>query len=104
MTSGKPRLPANRDRMRDLMRDVMIRNTRSLVDVHLPPAHATTLRLEPVAEEAGLLSGTDAASQQEHRQGSTAAASGVYVICSPPRVHMLPLLRPPSSAYGGRTA
>ena len=30
MMSGKPRLPANRERMRDLMRDVMIRNTQVL--------------------------------------------------------------------------
>src|SRR5262245_55663682 len=46
MTSGKPRTPANKDKMRDLMRDVMIRNTRSLVDVKLPPRHATTLRVD----------------------------------------------------------
>jgi hypothetical protein len=51
MTSGKPRTPANKEKMRDLMRDVMIRNTRSLVDVKLPPRHATTLRLEPSEEE-----------------------------------------------------
>jgi superfamily II DNA or RNA helicase len=51
MTSGKPRTPANKDRMRDLMRDAMIRNTRSLVDVKLPPRHATTLRLDPSEEE-----------------------------------------------------
>lgn len=51
MTSGKPRTPANKETMRDLMRDVMIRNTRSLVDVKLPPRHATTLRLEPSEEE-----------------------------------------------------
>ncbi len=51
MTPGKPRIPANRDRMRDLMRDVMIRNTRALVDVRLPPRHATTLRLEAEPEE-----------------------------------------------------
>jgi superfamily II DNA or RNA helicase len=51
MTSGKPRVPANKDRMRDLMRDVMIRNTRSLVDVKLPPRHAATLRLDPTEEE-----------------------------------------------------
>jgi SNF2 family DNA or RNA helicase len=51
MTSGKPRTPANKDRMRDLMRDVMIRNTRSLVDVKLPPRHATTLRVEPSDDE-----------------------------------------------------
>ncbi len=51
MTSGKPRIPANKEKMRDLMRDVMIRNTRSLVDVKLPPRHAATLRLEATAEE-----------------------------------------------------
>jgi superfamily II DNA or RNA helicase len=70
ITSGKPRLPANRDRMRDLMRDVMIRNTRSLVDVHLPPRHATTLRLEPMAEEAACYQELTRLVQQEHRQGS----------------------------------
>ena len=51
MTRGKPRVPANRARMRALMSDVMIRNTRSLVDVRLPPRHATTLRVEPTCEE-----------------------------------------------------
>jgi superfamily II DNA or RNA helicase len=51
MTHGKPRVPANKETMRDLMRDVMIRNTRSLVDVKLPPRHATTLRLDPTEEE-----------------------------------------------------
>lgn len=53
MTQGRPRVPANRERMRDLMRDVMIRNTRSLVDVRLPSRHAVTVRLDPEAEEAG---------------------------------------------------
>ncbi len=52
MTQGRPRVPANRERMRDLMRDVMIRNTRSLVDVRLPLRHAVTVRLDPEAEEA----------------------------------------------------
>ena len=46
MTPGKPRVPANRERLRDLMREVMIRNTRSLVDVSLPPRHAVTMRLQ----------------------------------------------------------
>ena len=52
MMNGKPRVPANRDRLRDLMREVMIRNTRSLVDVHLPPRHALTIRLDAEPEEA----------------------------------------------------
>jgi superfamily II DNA or RNA helicase len=51
MTPGKARIPVNRERLRDLMRDVMIRNTRALVDVRLPPRHALTLCLTPAAEE-----------------------------------------------------
>jgi len=51
ITPGKPRLPANRERMCELMRDVMIRNTRALVDVRLPSRHAVTLRLEATGEE-----------------------------------------------------
>jgi superfamily II DNA or RNA helicase len=52
MTPGKPRQPANRDRLRALMRDVMIRNTRALVDLRLPPRHAATVRLDASSEEA----------------------------------------------------
>jgi SNF2 family DNA or RNA helicase len=47
MTKGKPRTPKNRDHLRSLMRDVMIRNTRALVDVRLPPRCASTLRPTP---------------------------------------------------------
>src|SRR3989441_8596009 len=71
MMSGKPRLPANRERLRDLMRDVMIRNTRALVDVHLPPRHATTLRLEPTEEEAACYQELSRLVQEAHRHGST---------------------------------
>lgn len=52
-TPGNPRLPANRERLRELMRDVMIRNTRALVDVRLPPRRAATVLAEPSAEELG---------------------------------------------------
>jgi superfamily II DNA or RNA helicase len=52
MTPGKPRVPANQGRMRDLMRDVMVRNTRALVDVRLPRRHASKLQLDAGAEEA----------------------------------------------------
>nr|MBS0019194.1 DEAD/DEAH box helicase [Gammaproteobacteria bacterium] len=51
MTPGKPRLPINRERMRDLMRDVMIRNTRALVDVRLPARHSVTVRVPPGNDE-----------------------------------------------------
>jgi SNF2 family DNA or RNA helicase len=52
MKRHQPRVPANRERMRELMRDVMIRNTRSLVDVHLPPRHAVTQKVTPQPAEA----------------------------------------------------
>jgi superfamily II DNA or RNA helicase len=67
MTAGKPRMPANRDRMRDLMRDVMIRNTRSLVDVRLPLRHAMTIRLDPNQEETACYSELSALVQQSYQ-------------------------------------
>jgi superfamily II DNA or RNA helicase len=52
MVPGKPREPANRDRLRDLMRGAMVRNTRALAAVRLPRRHASTIRAVPDAEEA----------------------------------------------------
>jgi SNF2 family DNA or RNA helicase len=52
MTPGKPREPANRDRLRGLMRGVMIRNTRALAALRLPRRHAATIRAVPDAAEA----------------------------------------------------
>lgn len=51
VATGNSRMPANREQLQDVMRDAMIRNTRSLVDVHLPPRQATTIRVEPSPEE-----------------------------------------------------
>ncbi|MDI6776738.1 MAG: SNF2-related protein [Syntrophales bacterium] len=44
---GNLRAPSNPDKLRALLRDVMIRNTRSLVDVKLPKRFATTFYVEP---------------------------------------------------------
>ena len=52
MTPGKPREPANPDSLRQLMRGAMIRNTRAIVALKLPRRHASTIRVEPAAEEA----------------------------------------------------
>ncbi len=51
MTAGKPRQPANPDRLRTLMRDAMIRNTRAVVALRLPRRQAATLRVDGVPEE-----------------------------------------------------
>jgi superfamily II DNA or RNA helicase len=52
MLPGKPREPVNRDRLRDLMRGVMVRNTRALAALRLPRRHAATIRAVPDAAEA----------------------------------------------------
>ena len=49
---GNPRLPINRDKLRELLREVMIRNTRSLVDIKLPKRYAATIVVPPSEEEA----------------------------------------------------
>ena len=67
VTAGKPRVPANRDRMRDLMRDVMIRNTRSQVDVRLPARTAVTLQLDPSVEEASCYQELSRLIQEVHK-------------------------------------
>lgn len=71
MASGKPRTPANKEKMRDLMRDVMIRNTRSLVDVKLPPRHATTLRVDPSEEERACYLELTGLVAEAHRKATT---------------------------------
>ena len=52
MVPGKPREPANRERLRDLMRSVMVRNTRALAALRLPRRQASTLRAVPDSAEA----------------------------------------------------
>lgn len=52
MTPGKPREPANRDRLRDLMRGVMVRNTRALAALHMPRRHAASIRVTAGPAEA----------------------------------------------------
>lgn len=47
MDRGDPRMPANKERLRELLWDVMIRNTRSAIDLKLPKRFAATLRLAP---------------------------------------------------------
>jgi superfamily II DNA or RNA helicase len=52
MVPGKPREPANRERLRDLMRGVMVRNTRALAALRMPRRQASTLRAIPDTAEA----------------------------------------------------
>ncbi len=51
---GNPRDPLNRERLRSLLGEVMIRNTRSLVQMDLPPRYAQTIVARPEGLEADL--------------------------------------------------
>src|SRR5205085_4219144 len=52
ITPGKPRQPANSERLRVLMRGAMIRNTRAVVALKLPRRYATTIKVDGGADEA----------------------------------------------------
>jgi SNF2 family DNA or RNA helicase len=60
MTRGSPRDPKNREKLRGLLGEVMIRNTRSLVNINLPPRYAQTFRIIPGEEEGVLYRDVDA--------------------------------------------
>ena len=51
---GNPRDPRNRERLRSLLGEVMVRNTRSLVQIELPPRYAQTLTVTPSQPESEL--------------------------------------------------
>jgi SNF2 family DNA or RNA helicase len=51
MTPGKPREPANAERLRELMRGAMIRNTRAVVALKLPRRHAVTIKVDGQPDE-----------------------------------------------------
>ena len=54
VTRGNPRDPRNRRVLRDLLSQVMVRNTRSLVNIQLPRRYAQTFALEAGPEESQL--------------------------------------------------
>jgi len=51
MTAGKSRQPANPERLRELMRGVMVRNTRAVVALKLPRRHAVTICADGTEDE-----------------------------------------------------
>ena len=54
VTKGKAMTIQNRDRLRSLLGEVMIRNTRSLTDLRLPRRYASTVIVEPEPGEKAL--------------------------------------------------
>ncbi|MGE5192132.1 MAG: DEAD/DEAH box helicase, partial [Deltaproteobacteria bacterium] len=67
---GNPRDPRNRERLRSLLGEVMIRNTRSLVQMDLPPRYAQTIVAQPAGDERQLYERLD---QYLRRRGNSGA-------------------------------
>jgi SNF2 family DNA or RNA helicase len=51
MTRGDPTNPQNRSRLKELLGQVMIRNTRAIARINIPPRFAETVRVDPTASE-----------------------------------------------------
>jgi len=51
LQKGNIRLPVNKEKLKTLLRDVIIRNTRSAIDLKLPKRFATTIRCEATPAE-----------------------------------------------------
>jgi SNF2 family DNA or RNA helicase len=84
VVSGDPRLPKNRGQLRELLGDVMVRHTRSQVNINLPPRQANTVRLNLSEEEAEFYKAVSdcvrdllAPSQQSTEENSTEKESAI---------------------------
>ncbi|MEB3830288.1 DEAD/DEAH box helicase [Phormidium sp. CCY1219] len=66
--SGNSRLPKNPEQLRQLMREVMVRNTRSLVDVKLPKRFASTITVTPSKAEQELYRAINAYLRQHQNE------------------------------------
>lgn len=51
VTRGNPKKPKNKEKLRELLAEVMIRNTRSQVDIKLPKRHARTVKIHLSPQE-----------------------------------------------------
>ena len=67
-----PRRPRNRTKLRELLMDVMVRNTRSQVSIKLPPRHAVTLRIALTPAERALYDGVTHLVRTSHTRGTDA--------------------------------
>ena len=66
--SKNVRIPKNPEKLRQLMREVMIRNTRSLVDVKLPKRFASTITVQPTEAEQDLYQALNAYLRQHQTE------------------------------------
>jgi superfamily II DNA or RNA helicase len=70
-----PTRPLNEEKLRVLLSEVMVRNTRALAGLRLPPRHARTLVLEPSPVEAELYERLSALVRTRYRRDSASGES-----------------------------
>ena len=96
---GNPRDPRNRERLRSLLGEVMIRNTRSLVHMDLPPRYAQTILAEPQGDEARVY---DLLTDYLRSRTARPAADGEATIGACPATDRPPLKRTRPDDVPGR--
>jgi len=67
---GDPRSPKNRGLLRELLADVMVRNTRAEVNIQLPRRRAYTIRLKLTPEEQALYEGVSRFVRESSQTGT----------------------------------
>jgi superfamily II DNA or RNA helicase len=66
---GKPKAPKNPERLHELLKEVMIRNTRAVADVRLPHRVATSIVVQPATAEAELYALVTSFVQRNYKNG-----------------------------------
>ncbi|MEA1867936.1 MAG: SNF2-related protein [Thermodesulfobacteriota bacterium] len=69
---GNPTDPKNREKLRHLLKEVMIRNTRSVTQLHIPPRFASTIRIDPSPDEETFYQEISRFVTEQAAQGSSA--------------------------------
>ncbi len=72
MTRGDPTSPQNRARLKELLGQVMIRNTRALAKINIPPRFAETIRVGPTTAERKMYERISGLVADINRTGGTA--------------------------------
>ncbi len=71
VTPGKPKSPRNPERLHELLKEVMIRNTRAVADVRLPHRIASSIVVRPSDAEAELYALVSSFVQRNYKTGGT---------------------------------
>ncbi len=75
---GNPTDPINREKLRELLKEVMIRNTRAVTQLHLPHRFAFTVKVEPTPPEQEFYEGISRFVAQKSANGAKGLSRMVF--------------------------